>query len=309
MDPLRHAQRFLPKTDAEFQDYLSGRKQPRPKILVHPETRHYYRLVEQKNVPVKDWRYEEIKIDPVNVDFYSIGAEKLQEALKNEPAMPEGCHIKSYRLHQKDLRPNEQLIKPIQLYTLLNAIGIDSSWWPLEDPNYNVEHIFGEARINVLFRDKKPLGAILWDDSDIKKDGSSTWLMVGLRPEERSHGYGSFLIKWQMAELSRQGATSLNLYTGDTDFIVSKDGTQIPASSYYEKLGAVKKGTDYADHRAMVGNSHHSIIIDHSMLDMPEEYFADPATSARQPRFEEQELGRRLDAAFRENVISIPPKR
>jgi hypothetical protein len=302
MNELNQNRRFLPKTETEFQNYLNGKKQPRPKFLVHPETRECYRLVEQKDVPVTNWPYEKININRSNIDFYSIGDEKLKEALQNEPTIPQGCHIKSFRLHRKDLESDEHIMTPLQIYALLNAIGVDSAWWPLEDPNCNLD--LAKARINVLFRGEKPLGAILWDDSNIKKDGSSTLLMVGLRPEERGHHYGSFLVRWQMTELAKRGVTSINFYTGDTDFIEPQQGSRIPADLYYQKIGAEKKGTMSIDHKTMLGNGYPPYI-NCFMFDIPKDYFLDPKTLFRQPRFVQEELSRRLDDAFKGNVADI----
>lgn len=297
-----------PQTVEEFEAHIRGEIQPRPKILIHPETREYYRLVPKdprctsygsldEGKSVRDAYYAPIHIAPINVDFYSIRKEAMAHAIDNGFTVPENCHIESYRLSEKHLREGEKLLSPTKLYALLQAIGVDSYWWPMEDPNYDFDHVYGDARINVLFRGSKPLGAILWDDGDIEKTKTATWIMVGVRPEERANKYGSFLIRWQMQELLKLGTEQLNFYTGDTDFIVTSEG-RIPASAYYERLGAKKIGVAVWDHKAVDKDLPSLLKIDHSMLDIEPQYFQHPDTQEPLGRFSASELARRLDAAF-----------
>ena len=273
MSDFTQSKKFLPKTDAEFQEYLTGDKQPRPKILIHPDTNEYWRLVEQRGVPLSKWPYEQIQRNTDTINFYAIGEEKLKEAAGKEVPIPQGCHIRSFRLHPEKLHEGEEKISPVQAFHLINAIGIDSSWWPLEDPSYNFEEVFGNARFNILFRGEKPVGTIIWDDSKIAKDGSATWIMVGVMPEERQNRYGSFLINWQMHELATQGATTLEFYTGDNDVITNKNGTTTPAIEYYKRLGATNTATTSLHHPFRIEKEPFILPIDHAMLDMDPKYF------------------------------------
>ncbi|MFZ4125698.1 MAG: GNAT family N-acetyltransferase [Rickettsiales bacterium] len=296
-----------PKNIQEFEAYVRGDMQPRPKILIHPETLEYYRLVPadpntisygslKSGSMVRDAYYVPISIAPINIDFYTIGKDAMASASSNVK-MPEGCHIESYRLHPEHLKDGESLISRNQLYTILQAIGTDSYWWPLEDPNYDLEEVFGDARVNVLFRDNKPLGAIIWDDNEMVSKSTATWIMVGVRPEERANKYGSFLIRWQMDYMVNNGVNNLNFYTGDTDFVMTPTG-KIPAYLYYEQLGAKKIGTAIWDHKAVDKDLHPLLAIDHSMLDIEPDYFQHPVARQTLGRFSESELGRRLDNAY-----------
>lgn len=100
-----------------------------------------------------------------------------------------------------------------QFHSLYSAVGGKSGWWPLADPQFDIEGFFGKLELFMLSKNGKPIGFSCIERNYEGKPDTAGIVFVGIIPSEQGKGYGSLLFKHIMARAWDGQTQSVELNT------------------------------------------------------------------------------------------------
>jgi GNAT superfamily N-acetyltransferase len=229
----------------QFDALISGEtKSIRPKFIRNPDTGETYALVstEPDSKSYRNAKYEKVSPQANTTYFYKLSEQDLTQYEDQKfSALPPGIEIKFLTLKNgsdSDFDPQKHITKR-QLYELISTIGRDSSWWPLDDLEYDDENYIKNPTCAVMFSNGKPAGLHLFNSRDLKQKGEVTAGYIGILPDFRGQGLGKKIITYVLHHLTKEGCNAYYLDTSDSDIISKPAGGGAAVSAYhvYECLG------------------------------------------------------------------------
>lgn len=262
------------------------------RLVPHPEDIGYRRAT-----------YHELRSEPVTVYKCELSGEARPAFKAMSIAWPEDITVKRHtmqRFPQEPLKPDELSLR--QIYALDQAVGVQSSWWPLDGFSWSAREHFAHSVFYVAYRSGKPIGVAVLEPVHDEKGTATLIAMIGLVQQEQGKGIGGRLLDFSIKKAMESTATErVLLTTSSRDLMRGRDGQPVMALSLYQKKGfsVANQFIDDPKHRIEQAVKEGDVrTADMFQSYVPEDYVHHPETGFPLKRFGDEELMRRLHLAF-----------